>query len=393
MKFYSLLLFFVLFSSLYSQQNSVTALWVEIFFGAENVPPGYHEIELTFEPQGTVWGIDDNSRFYIDPTFRTINYCLTTFNDPIGSWNGFDRVNSISPDSKGVFGYGLYKGSVNGISFYIDYRDDNYGRYMKPVIGSTSDIWIKFDYANNKLYLTSSPSYCEWLEVTNESYFRIWNLKGKVQSTDEFEPYSPVNLSVNEKDENYPILNWEHRFPADDYWNGYRIYRCITTYFDDIPTDYIPIATVGRDVTTYSDTQVQFGNWNFAHYRVKTVNSNIESGFSNDAGASLIALLNKKGKNADNAATGKIISYGVQQNYPNPFNPVTQISYSVRDNNLVSMQVFDVLGNKAADLVNEIKPAGEYSVTFDGSNLPSGIYIYKYKCGNYLETRKMILVK
>lgn len=206
-------------------------------------------------------------------------------------------------------------------------------------------------------------------------------------------PVTPQNLTVNEKDESYPILTWEHNSQGSDYWTGFRIYRCVTIYSDDVPENFVPIATVGKDVNTYSDLQVTNGGWNYAYYKVKTINEIAESDFSNQGRASLITLLNKKGENANNSKPDVVSAYEVRQNYPNPFNPTTNISYSVKENGFVSLQVFNVLGNKIADLVNEIKPAGEYSISFDGSNLPSGIYIYKYQCGNHVDIRKMTLMK
>lgn len=87
------------------------------------------------------------------------------------------------------------------------------------------------------------------------------------------------------------------------------------------------------------------------------------------------------------------VQFSLGQNYPNPFNPSTQISYSVRESGFVSLKVFDVVGREVRTLVNENKPAGTYSVTFDGSNLPSGIYIYRLQAGGYVETKKMSLVR
>ena len=81
------------------------------------------------------------------------------------------------------------------------------------------------------------------------------------------------------------------------------------------------------------------------------------------------------------------------QNYPNPFNPSTTIAYSIPGNEIVTMKVFDVLGKEAATLVNERKVAGEYSISFNAQDLPSGIYFYQLRSGNFVETKKMILMK
>lgn len=81
------------------------------------------------------------------------------------------------------------------------------------------------------------------------------------------------------------------------------------------------------------------------------------------------------------------------ENYPNPFNPTTQIKYSVRENGLVTLKVYDVIGKEVAALVNEEKQAGTYDVTFNADNLASGIYFYTISVKDFHQTKKMILIK
>jgi ligand-binding sensor domain-containing protein len=85
--------------------------------------------------------------------------------------------------------------------------------------------------------------------------------------------------------------------------------------------------------------------------------------------------------------------FSLSQNYPNPFNPSTVISYQLPVIGFVTLKVYDILGREVATLVNEEKPAGEYEVEFDGSNLTCGIYFYQLKAGEFAETKKMILLK
>lgn len=85
--------------------------------------------------------------------------------------------------------------------------------------------------------------------------------------------------------------------------------------------------------------------------------------------------------------------YALEQNYPNPFNPTTQINYSVAKEGLVKISVYDMLGREVQVLVNEIKNAGYYAVDFDGANLSSGFYFYRMESGNFIDTKKMSLIK
>ena len=88
-------------------------------------------------------------------------------------------------------------------------------------------------------------------------------------------------------------------------------------------------------------------------------------------------------------------SFSLTQNYPNPFNPITKIQFSVPAGirHVVSLQVFDILGQLVATLVDEPKAAGEYSVSFDASNLSSGVYIYRLSLGLLTISKKMVIVK
>jgi hypothetical protein len=90
----------------------------------------------------------------------------------------------------------------------------------------------------------------------------------------------------------------------------------------------------------------------------------------------------------------------LHQNYPNPFNPATKIKYSIPnvtlsevEGSLVTLKIFDLLGNEIATLVNEEQPAGNYEVEFDASSFSSGVYFYELKTGNFYQTKKMILLK
>ena len=87
------------------------------------------------------------------------------------------------------------------------------------------------------------------------------------------------------------------------------------------------------------------------------------------------------------------LSYSLKQNYPNPFNPSTQIRYSIANSEFVNLSIFNSLGEKVAELVNESKPAGEYTVTFDAGSFSSGIYITRINAGSFNQIIKMSLLK
>ena len=93
--------------------------------------------------------------------------------------------------------------------------------------------------------------------------------------------------------------------------------------------------------------------------------------------------------------------FQLSQNYPNPFNPLTTIRFTISESDLVTLKVYDILGNEVTTLVNEEKSAGVYEVEFDGNGLTSGIYFYRLQAGDpstgsgqsFIDVKKMILLK
>lgn len=106
------------------------------------------------------------------------------------------------------------------------------------------------------------------------------------------------------------------------------------------------------------------------------------------------SIFNKR-KGIDSEESENIIpvSFNLYQNYPNPFNPITVIRYDIAQTENVELTIYNILGQTIRTLVNEIKQPGQYEVSFDAASLPSGIYVYRIKSGNYLSSKKMLLIK
>jgi len=85
-------------------------------------------------------------------------------------------------------------------------------------------------------------------------------------------------------------------------------------------------------------------------------------------------------------------TFALEQNYPNPFNPATEIKYQLAASGFVTLRVYDVIGRNVSTLINERQNAGEHSVTFNAAGLPTGVYFYKLSAGNFVQTRKLILI-
>lgn len=126
---------------------------------------------------------------------------------------------------------------------------------------------------------------------------------------------------------------------------------------------------------SFTDIGLNTGNYN---YRLKQIDYNGNFGYHDLSGEVIIGIPSK---------------YSLAQNYPNPFNPSTIINYQLAVNSFVSLKVYDMTGKEVSSLVNEVKNAGYYSVTFDAKNLSSGIYFYSIQAGDFSNTKKMLLVK
>ncbi len=85
--------------------------------------------------------------------------------------------------------------------------------------------------------------------------------------------------------------------------------------------------------------------------------------------------------------------YGLDQNYPNPFNPSTRIDYQIPENNHVTIQIYDILGNLITTLVDEQLEAGYHSVNWNASGLASGVYLCRFTSGSFITTKKLLLMK
>ena len=103
--------------------------------------------------------------------------------------------------------------------------------------------------------------------------------------------------------------------------------------------------------------------------------------------------LNAQTKKNDYAAVVEVKDYKLNQNYPNPFNPTTKITYALPEKTVVTIKVFDILGNEIVQLVNEVKDAGNHEIEFNAKNLSSGVYLYQLKTDKIKITKKLTLSK
>jgi hypothetical protein len=107
----------------------------------------------------------------------------------------------------------------------------------------------------------------------------------------------------------------------------------------------------------------------------------------------LSAFVSFKNNGASKVNEVSPITYSLSQNYPNPFNPETSISFSIPKRGLTAIKIYDVMGREVKTLMNEVMEAGDHIVKFSAANLSSGLYFYKIQCDDFVDTKKMVLLR
>jgi photosystem II stability/assembly factor-like uncharacterized protein len=128
---------------------------------------------------------------------------------------------------------------------------------------------------------------------------------------------------------------------------------------------------------------------NLPHHKAEFISD--QAGWSGGVNDSVYKWIGLPTDVKENPVT--VNNFSLFQNYPNPFNPSTVIKYSIPTSEFVTLKVYDVLGNEVATLVDEQKSAGTYQVSFNASGLSSGVYFYTLTSGNFMATKKLILLR
>lgn len=188
-----------------------------------------------------------------------------------------------------------------------------------------------------------------------------------------------------------PIVLYWNEHP-NTYVTKYQIWK--KEKHNGVTSDPILMGTVNRGTTSYVDDDFVYSllkNDYWIYYAVVPYYS-LENTYSNLSWMPVTAEINNKAMDSTYAVTSTVLENSLS-NFPNPFNPNTNIKYSIKESGQIYIKVFDLLGQQIAELVNEEKDAGSYSVSFDAARLPSGIYLYTINSKNFTQTRKMLLMK
>ena len=236
-----------------------------------------------------------------------------------------------------------------------------------------------FDFVSKGLSTSSNDVFVTWKRET-DSYIRY-------RQWDDL-PLAPQNLLLRKfpSGSNYVVkVTWSANTEVDI--SLYEIWRKVLGS-SCLEHDWQVIGT--SSTNSYIDYDYFYGGSCYLYYKVRAKDiGNHYSNFSTEiSGRGGIAP-----KIGDEQNVNKSLNYFLSNNYPNPFNPTTTINYSIQTAGEVTLKVYDMLGIEVANLVSERQEAGNYSVAFNASDLPSGIYFYTLTSGNFNSTKKLILLK
>ena len=348
-----------------------------------------------------------NSLYYYDPYYNgdllEMNFNLEA-GDTVPGWFGREVVTGNDSLFNTLI---YYKGWYEYMPYaFIDYIEEHYcqgiGLFFKQEIARVPGIGTYESYQN---LIQAEINTEDSTIIYSHDYYPIIN-------------FLPVNSIT---DSNFSIqLNVDHYFsrnqvvypgPVKSLFNFIKTVL-VESYYSNGDTILIRSSDVAENVLNQKlyefSTKVDIGlirnGFNY-YYRIKAIDKSMfpHISFAPDTGYYVAVY---------DTTTGVIdigespAPFDLYQNFPNPFNPTTTITYTIpttpksspltngrTKEGFVKLKVYDILGNEVATLVNEEKPAGEYKVKFDGSNLPSGIYFYQLKAGNFIQTKKMILLR
>ena len=190
----------------------------------------------------------------------------------------------------------------------------------------------------------------------------------------------PVELSSFTADvnTNNVTLNWKTSTEVNN--NGFEIQRGVRNQKSEVG-NWQKVGFVQGTGNSNSPKEYNFtdknliGGTNFV-YRLKQIDNDGKYQYSKEVEVKIIPN-----------------QFALYQNYPNPFNPTTNIKFDLPEASWVTLKVYNIIGQEVASLINGEVNAGYHSVSFDGSKLPSGTYIYRLQTGNFIQTKKMVLLK
>jgi hypothetical protein len=156
------------------------------------------------------------------------------------------------------------------------------------------------------------------------------------------------------------------------------------------PTPFKSLSTATQTGSAFVPTQAQWGTkFIVLPGQTNKIKFQVQSGRGNNLYLDNVRI----GSTSLSLKLVKPTVFKLNNNYPNPFNPTTMITYSIPKTSLTKLIIYDILGRQIVKLVNEVKTPGNYQVQFTATSLASGVYFYRLIAGDFIDTKKMLLIK
>jgi hypothetical protein len=413
---YSVLLLSAIISNLNAQNDSIV-LWTKIIF-----PTTSPLTKVFFDPNGGLiasteyahyrstnggknWVFMNNewkgSFLFITPNNEIISYGeshgfdgrdLFYSKDYGHTWNSMNYHKSYGSEIESIF----YNHNNNGIYInWYNYYSNNYWTNLTTNLGLS---WTTLErYAGDMLLVSdnlilndrfefSSDNALTWIKKTNpfdnsEIYMLDWAIDRNKNI------YIAASTGVYKA--NYELWDWSIIWQTDGLTNiAIRNDQVYVGFYDNEKFSKRGVYKLDNDSNEWINVNEGLDDFK------------IEKLFFDAYGYLYLKTHTQLFRKGDISSLLIPESFSLSQNFPNPFNPSTTIKYSIpfvgarySASPIVLLKIYDVLGSEIATLVNEEKAPGNYEIVFNGVNLPSGIYFYKMSCGNFSETKKLVLMK
>jgi hypothetical protein len=247
------------------------------------------------------------------------------------------------------------------------YNLDNYSKILETSFDSTAEC-TEYHYYQVSAHISSSVF---WFSQPDSG-----------RSVDDLAPEAPLGLAGEQHYSPEGLqLTWDPNSESD--LAGYNIYRGISGGFSPGPGNFV---TSTPDTVTFDgDWSWEMGYW----YKVSAVDIH--------GNESLFAVVGPDAVTGDDPMPLPDATF-LAQNWPNPFNPTTNIRFGIKEPSHISLRIYDAVGRLITVLIDESRPAGQYSTVWDGTSssgdaAASGVYFYILKAGTFEETRKMVLLR
>ena len=299
----------------------------------------------------------------------------------------------------------------------VETEDPNAYGDMRTIIGGGgggyTDFWgdyLNIDYANVHISLDHHMFQLIEIDIANKTYESTMyslgndNLQRDIEAMDHWyrkfnqpAPEAPISfppdISAADITFNTSPINADSimtaRIQISDVEDFSSVIIDSMQHWTDIyqvDANFNPIdRNAGIDLTKLKLNSSLLSGGEKYYYRVKYRDHNVKwSVWSNVTSFNVLVNVDEENIVAD---------YFLAQNFPNPFNPSTQVEFGLKERGLVSLKIYDVLGKLVKEILNRELSAGNYTVTINASDLPSGVYFYNLKSENFVQTKKMLLVK